>query len=134
MNKIYNHIICIIITYQETIISPGAKLHEAILLIERKVTDIDLTRGLENSWRIPHYSAVIMQDGFGHGRHDVLSVSAARNNKTHTIQRENKYKCIIRIFCCSRRRCKRPKCKGPFGMDLRERGSCAREVYPKLDI
>ena len=32
-----------------------------------------------------------------------------------------------------RRRCKRPKYKGPFSMDNRERGSYARGVYPTQD-
>lgn len=66
----------LISTYLEAVVRPGAELHEAGLLVEREVPYIDFARGFEDGRRCPHYFSVVVQDGFGHCRHHVLSVSA----------------------------------------------------------
>lgn len=70
------------------VIAPRAELHEAGLLVEGKVTHVDLARGLEDGGRSPEHFARVVQHRLRHRRHHVLSVRAAtqgyRESKVHS--------------------------------------------------
>lgn len=60
--------------YRVSVVSPRTKLHETILLIERKELHVNVTRGLVNGGRVPSHFARIMEHSFGHNRDLVVSV------------------------------------------------------------
>lgn len=59
------------------VITPGAELHEAGLLVEGEVSHVDLARGFEDGGRSPEHLARVVQHRLRHRRHHVLSVRAA---------------------------------------------------------
>jgi hypothetical protein len=69
------------LTYLESIVGPRSKLHEARLVIEGEVPDVDFARRFENGRRRPQYFACVVQHGFCHRRHHVLAVGAAISTK-----------------------------------------------------
>lgn len=62
------------ITHLISVISPGAELHEASLLIEGKVPDINLAAGLEDGRRGPDHFASVVENGFGHRGNHILTI------------------------------------------------------------
>ena len=58
----------------KTVKCPTPELEETCLLVEGKELNVDLARRLENGWRSPLYFSVVMQDGLGHRRHNVLAI------------------------------------------------------------
>jgi hypothetical protein len=70
-------------TYQVSVIGPGAEFHEAGLLVEGKVLDVNLAEGLVNGRRLPRDLARVVEDGLGHYGHLVVAVGAAKT--THII-------------------------------------------------
>lgn len=69
-------------SYHVAIVSPGTKFHEACLLVEREVFDINFTRGFINGRRFPLDAAIKVQDGFRHDSDFVVSVGTATNGKS----------------------------------------------------
>lgn len=69
------------IIYHVAIVTPRAELHEASLLIKREVFHVDLAEGLVNGRWLPYNLAVVMENGFRHDRHFVVTVSAVTNDE-----------------------------------------------------
>lgn len=67
-------------THHVAVVGPGAKFHEAGLLVKGEELDIDLTRGLVDSWRLPGDPAIVVQHGLGHDGHLVVPVGTAEEN------------------------------------------------------
>lgn len=59
------------------VISPGAKLHGAVLIVKREVGDVHGTGRFENSWRNPGDGTIKLQKSFGLVLHKKITYSAA---------------------------------------------------------
>lgn len=70
-NVIYNKLI-----YHVSIVGPRAELHEAGLLVEGEILDINFAKGLVNRRRLPHHFARVMKDRFSHDGHFVVAIGA----------------------------------------------------------
>ena len=77
------------LSYLEPIVGPGAKLHEAVLLIEGEVPHVDLARGLEDGRRGPRDPAVVVQYGLRHRRDDVLPVGTDEGEEKKVLTRNH---------------------------------------------
>ena len=75
--SIYTFHIILCRTYHVTIVCPRTKLHETLLLIKGKELNINFTRGLVNSRRIPHHFSIVMQNCFCHYSNFVIAISTA---------------------------------------------------------
>lgn len=60
----------------KTIVGPRSKLHDATLLIKRKILNIDLTGGLVDSWRFPGNISFECDNRLCHQSHLIVSVRA----------------------------------------------------------
>ena len=60
------------------VIGPGAKLHDAGLLVKREVLDVYLTRGLVDGRGFPLHLAIREEGRFGSQRHLEVTVGAAK--------------------------------------------------------
>lgn len=63
-------------TYHVTVVCPRTELHEARLLIEGKVLDVDFTEGFVDGGRFPNDFARMMKNRFGHYCHFVVAIGA----------------------------------------------------------
>ncbi len=64
-----------------SVISPGTELHVALLLIKGEELDVDLAGGLIDGGRVPGHFARVVQDGFSHYGHLVVSVRAVEKSE-----------------------------------------------------
>jgi len=69
------------IEYLVSVESPRAELHFALLLVERKVSNVDGARALVDGWRDPENVAVVEDHHVRLVRHFVLAIGAVR--QTH---------------------------------------------------
>lgn len=58
----------------ETVVCPRAELHDAGLLVEREVLDVNLTGALVDGWRLPLHTARVVQGRFRRERHLEITV------------------------------------------------------------
>lgn len=65
----------------KTIVGPRAKLHDAALLIKRKILNIDLTGGLVESWRFPGNISFVCDNRLCHQSHLIVSVRARNKHQ-----------------------------------------------------
>lgn len=70
----------LIYSYLIAVVTPRSELHEARLLVERKVSHVDFTRRLKNCGRRPHHFACVVQNSLGHCGDHVLTISAETIN------------------------------------------------------
>lgn len=63
-------------TYHVSVVCPRTELHEACLLIEGKVLDVDFTEGFVDGGRFPNDFARMMKNRFGHYCHFVVAIGA----------------------------------------------------------
>ena len=66
----------------KTIVGPRAKLHDAALLIKRKILNINLTGGLVDSWRFPGNISFVCDNRLCHQSHLIVSVRATNKQTT----------------------------------------------------
>lgn len=65
----------------KTIVGPRAKLHDAALLIKRKILNVDLTGGLVDSWRFPGNISFVCDNRLCHQSHLIVSVRATNKRQ-----------------------------------------------------
>ncbi len=65
----------------ETVVRPAAKLHDARLLIEGEVLDVDDAGGLVDGGRLPLHQAVVPQCRLGRQSHLKVAVGAGKEKK-----------------------------------------------------
>jgi hypothetical protein len=70
----------------KTIVGPRAKLHDAALLIKRKILNIDLTGGLVDSWRFPGNISFGCDSRLCHQSHLIVSVRATNKHQFKLMQ------------------------------------------------
>lgn len=58
------------------IISPGAELHGAVLIVKGEVGDVHGAGGFKNSWRNPGDGAIKLQESLGLIFHEEITYSA----------------------------------------------------------
>lgn len=78
-------------TCHVTIVGPGAELHEAGLLVEWEVLNVDLAEGLVDGWWLPQHLARVVQDGLRHDGHLIITVGTGTNKNIY-----NQYQYIYR--------------------------------------
>jgi hypothetical protein len=61
-----------------SVVSPRAELHEAGLLVEGEVPDVNLAGRFKNGRRGPQDLPRVPQHSFGHRRNDIFPVSAVK--------------------------------------------------------
>lgn len=74
--------------YLESVVGPGAELHDAGLLVEGEVLDVDLARGLVDGGRAPLHAPRVVQRRLGGQRHLEVAVRTAlehRRNRTYIL-------------------------------------------------
>lgn len=71
-------------TYHIAIVTPRSKLHEASLLVKRKVLHVNLAERLVDGGWLPNYFSVVVEDCFRHDRHFIVTVGAG--NKVMTLE------------------------------------------------
>lgn len=77
VNKVFEYIYSLnLSTYFETIIRPATKFEDAGLFVERKILNIDLTRGFVNSRWFPLDQALVVDGSFGSKCHFEVAVRA----------------------------------------------------------
>lgn len=62
--------------HHRAVIGPGAQLHAAVLLIEGKVSDNDLTVAFKDGWRCPGDVAGVVQEHLGEFDNGKVAVCA----------------------------------------------------------
>ena len=68
------------------VISPGAKLHGAVLIVEGEVGDVHGTGGFENGWRNPGDGAIKLQQSLGLVFHKEVPNSTVRDAKVISLK------------------------------------------------
>lgn len=71
--------------YLESVIGPRAELHDAGLLVERKVLDVDLTRGFVDSRRAPLHAPRVIQRRLCRQRHLKVPVSTVAEGQGESV-------------------------------------------------
>lgn len=81
------------------IISPGAELHGAVLIVEGEVGDVHGAGGFENGWRNPGDGAIELQQSLSLILHQEITYSAVWDTRVYVCV------CIIKQkrFACQRR-------------------------------
>lgn len=65
-------------SYLKAIVCPRTELHDAGLLVEGEVLDVDLARGLVDGGRAPLHAARVVQRGLRRQRHLEVAVRTVR--------------------------------------------------------
>ena len=66
------------VDYLKSIISPASKLHDASLLIERKILNIHLTGRMVDGWRLPFNQTIVVKSCLCSERHLKITVSTKK--------------------------------------------------------
>ena len=74
------------IPHLKTIVGPRTKLHDAALLIKRKILNIDLTGRLVDSWRFPGNISFECDNRLCHQSHLIVSVRATNKQQFKLMQ------------------------------------------------
>jgi len=64
--------------YQVSVVSPDAELHLALLNVERKELDVDVTLAFVYGRRFPLDDSCVLDSRLCHHRYDVVAIGAAR--------------------------------------------------------
>lgn len=72
--------------YLKAIIRPGAKFHDAGLLIKGEVLDVDLAGRLVNRWRLPVDSTGIVESGFRRQGYLEIAIGAVDILMRHSLR------------------------------------------------
>lgn len=72
-------------SHHVSVVRPRSELHGTRLLVEREVLDVYLAKRLVDGRRFPHHFARVVQYGFGHYRHFVVAVGAAKHVRRCTL-------------------------------------------------